>query len=289
MGCDIHMITEVRKDGKWQRISENPEKWKERNYSTFAVLADVRNDFHVKGFEPRGLPEDLSAKKFDFVSETDSIKKRYENDTLKMVMLPSGQLVGLWDSRFDRVVESREKADEYEGGWRCEDGKYIVHDPSLLSGEIKCIPVKELKPYEEYIKTYEDDWDKDANDYGYWRIDFDSPDYHSHSWLTLQELLDYDQSDYLAIKIRVPKIFFDKFKEFGGVLPEQIKVMEPTHPKSIIEAIQMGFNPEVIVKIDGEDKRNEYPIQQGINELVAISQKYEVQPSDIRIVFAFDN
>jgi hypothetical protein len=68
MGCDIHPYAEVRRDGKWQRAPiQVPD---DRNYWTFAVLADVRNGFGFAGCytgepvtpiaQPRGLPEDTS-------------------------------------------------------------------------------------------------------------------------------------------------------------------------------------------------------------------------------------
>lgn len=78
MGCDIHIIAEVKVSGKWQPNKEsifpNPQpehSWEKEQYSTepesnrnydwFAVLADVRNG---RGFavisEPRGVADDAS-------------------------------------------------------------------------------------------------------------------------------------------------------------------------------------------------------------------------------------
>ena len=65
MGCDIHMITEIRKNGKWERVLETPETFDKRNYSVFAFLANVRNYWNYNGFEPKGLPEDISGLTFD--------------------------------------------------------------------------------------------------------------------------------------------------------------------------------------------------------------------------------
>lgn len=65
MGCDIHMITEIRKNGKWERVLETPETLNKRNYSIFAFLADVRNAWGINGFKPKGLPEDISGLTFD--------------------------------------------------------------------------------------------------------------------------------------------------------------------------------------------------------------------------------
>ncbi len=72
MGTDIHMRVEVRVDGKWQEANANP--YRNRNYDVFAVLAGVRNGSGFAGCdtgdpvtpisEPRGLPEDDSAKPY---------------------------------------------------------------------------------------------------------------------------------------------------------------------------------------------------------------------------------
>lgn len=70
MGADIHSFTEVRREGKWDRIDEpifqkgydgknstSPFDW--RSYSMFGFLADVRNySYCVPLAEPRGLPKD---------------------------------------------------------------------------------------------------------------------------------------------------------------------------------------------------------------------------------------
>ncbi|WPH57762.1 hypothetical protein [Mycobacterium phage WXIN] len=91
MGCDVHMLAEVKIGGKWETVGRafesdyhNPkrpntisawdddEDWERnarlstepysgRNYYLFAALADVRNGKGVKPIaEPRGLPADVS-------------------------------------------------------------------------------------------------------------------------------------------------------------------------------------------------------------------------------------
>lgn len=57
MGCDIHMVVQVKEAGKWNSIEEG---YSERYYKVFAKLADVRNfsGSVVKPIsEPRDLPE----------------------------------------------------------------------------------------------------------------------------------------------------------------------------------------------------------------------------------------
>jgi hypothetical protein len=66
MGCDIHTVAQIFKDGEW-RTAEHRVADDERNYDTFAVYANVRNGSGFAGCdtgvgwrviaEPRGLPE----------------------------------------------------------------------------------------------------------------------------------------------------------------------------------------------------------------------------------------
>ena len=81
MGCDIHLHTEVFKDGTWRCLDDivkNPDFGEEfeseyyvreyfiklyRNYELFALLANVRNYGSFKNkpiSEPKGLPNDVS-------------------------------------------------------------------------------------------------------------------------------------------------------------------------------------------------------------------------------------
>jgi hypothetical protein len=68
MGADIHMHTEVKRNGKWEYHGEGP--YTDRNYDLFAILADVRNGRGFAGCktgegfiplaDPKGLPDDVS-------------------------------------------------------------------------------------------------------------------------------------------------------------------------------------------------------------------------------------
>lgn len=81
MGCDIHCFVEKknRKSGKWEKISgfENAEgekpcesPFENRDYSEFAILANVRNGWGISPDRsrikpiamPKGVPEDVSPK-----------------------------------------------------------------------------------------------------------------------------------------------------------------------------------------------------------------------------------
>lgn len=80
MGCDIHICVEKRTDYGWE-VVEGKSQWSGemvvegwlysgRNYSLFAILANVRNGYGVAGVDtgdgfvpismPRGLPDDVS-------------------------------------------------------------------------------------------------------------------------------------------------------------------------------------------------------------------------------------
>lgn len=68
MGCDIHSIAQVFKNGKWRTVAHRVGG-DDRNYDTFAVYANVRNGHGFSGIltgegwpiisEPRGLPADF--------------------------------------------------------------------------------------------------------------------------------------------------------------------------------------------------------------------------------------
>jgi hypothetical protein len=74
MGCDIHSSAEVREAGVWRKIDRiwpceygddglTAEPYSIRNYSVFAILADVRNgnESITPIAKPRGWPEDVTA------------------------------------------------------------------------------------------------------------------------------------------------------------------------------------------------------------------------------------
>lgn len=68
MGTDIHIVAEVKRDGKWHLSDVSVPR--DRNYDTFGILANVRNGFGFAGVKtgepltpislPRGLPKDMS-------------------------------------------------------------------------------------------------------------------------------------------------------------------------------------------------------------------------------------
>ena len=93
MGCDIHMVVQVRRDGawetvkvpnldykegslnSWEQVAESFRGYSDRNYNVFAMLADVQNGHGFAGCdtgdgftpiaEPRGFPEDFELSYID--------------------------------------------------------------------------------------------------------------------------------------------------------------------------------------------------------------------------------
>lgn len=296
MGCDIHLITEIKKDEIWQRVDEVSEDFCSRNYNLFSVLADVRNNFFIDGFKPKGLPDDISERHFNFISEKNVIKSHYENDEIETFIMPDGNEYERFDPQFLKIFHTKEEAERHGASTSFGLEEHHVYCPEEFGAVRKIVKYKDTMTFDEYAqKYYKDDWVEEVNDYGRWGIDFDSPDFHSHSWLTLRELLDYDQTDYLAEKVRVPQIFYDKFIELGGVIPEGMTVKKP-ESSGALESVflanafpDIAYYREVIIQFEGQTNRAYAPLQKGIDELREIANQYMVTPNDIRIVFAFDN
>ena len=62
MGCDIHLVVEHKRDGKWQYVFDSESFYHERHYEVFAILANIRNSHGLKPISaPRGYPEDIDS------------------------------------------------------------------------------------------------------------------------------------------------------------------------------------------------------------------------------------
>ncbi len=84
MGCDIHFHTEVKVNGKWEHYGH---PYVNRNYSLFALLADVRNDGEIKPIsKPKGLPVDPSI-------VTELAYKTYSSDWHSISWLSAEEIV----------------------------------------------------------------------------------------------------------------------------------------------------------------------------------------------------
>lgn len=312
MGCDIHIIVEIKKDDKWMYVPERPESYRSRNYRLFAVLADVRNSFDIACFEPKGIPEDISGKQFAWQSEWDFIKNRYETGENLMCVTGDGERISLFGKESDRIrrVITEEEYDELNAlnknnpaeykkrfnslgkSWSNGKYEYYVTDAQLVDGTLELIPYKELfaNAREFAENNYEDEWNESMQDYGYWGVNFDCTDLHSHSHLSLQELIDFDATDYNRVQCTVPKPFYDKFVELGGRLPDGMSVKEKFEPTDFAALMRQAFAPDVLISWEDTDTATEGAFPKGIKELKQIAEQYGiVDYSDIRIVFAFDN
>ena len=105
MGTDIHSIAQVKRDGQWVTVAIGIAG-DQRNYNTFAMLANVRNGrgfagcWTSTGF-PRGLPEDLAA--------VDDIEDDEDDNPDPSVCVDKAQLVAAWDrSGFETSINNPE-------------------------------------------------------------------------------------------------------------------------------------------------------------------------------------
>jgi hypothetical protein len=237
MGCSIHIVTEIKKGEKWEYVPEIPKALDDRNYSLFAFIAKgVRDSFNSEGFEKRGLPEDISAKKFCFKSDSPWHHKNYEEGKGTFLLTPDGKYqreFDVWEQTKKEITEEgynifrtasmnerfMSPSMRYDG--ITQQRNYYIQDATLLNGKWVLAPYKEVyKTFEEFEKVvYEDaEWDETMQDYGSWKIDFDKDDMHSASWLSLKDFLEKDCGDYASHKYKLDRGFYEKFKENGGVL-----------------------------------------------------------------------
>lgn len=169
---------------------------------------------------------------------------------------------------------------------------YYVRDASVVGGKWEKIPINKLfHSFDEFAKKhYNDEWNKEAYDYGYWGVDFDCPDFHTPSYITLKEFEDADYSDYTLIKYKIPKKFYQAFIDCGGVMPSKFKI-EESSIGDLQDVFSEALSPTVTIGWQDDDITDKkYPIFEGVKELNEIAKQYEItNPEDIRIVFAFDN
>lgn len=92
MGCDIHMVLQIKDGDKWKTSKVLDIA---RNYKLFSVLANVRNGYGFAGVdtgnqipfisEPKGLPEDLEVLNGDYIQLDIPIIDYYEiTDTFSL-------------------------------------------------------------------------------------------------------------------------------------------------------------------------------------------------------------
>jgi len=312
MGCDIHLIVEIKNEkmGKWEYIPEVLRSLNDRNYSTFALLSNVRDNFCDNHFPVRGLPPDISGLRFRFEPESEKRRRIYEeNEEEEHYKLPDGTYIRWLPWDLNRTVTPLEFA-----AWEGEKGikysylkdvkwkeqvkipNWYIRDPADIGAVKVVLRPKDIYPtFEEYWEKHKDkdDWDEHAQDYGRYKVDFsENGEYHGHNWITLREMLDFDYSDYIMEKCYARGAIWDAFKRLGGVLPEGMTVNDNPEPGTIVQCIRVAGLREVLFQWEPENKVrawSETPIFEAIEELKKIQQRYKVQSENVRMVFAFDN
>lgn len=293
MGCDIHIICEVKENGVWKinpvKIFPNPyyrpeekDKTKEeqrewsleelalepsrsRNYDWFAILANVRNGRGFAGIktgegfsviaEPRGVPEDLSEK------------------GMKFFCLP--------------IAASEELEDEED-----EDGNYYVS----------------RKKAEEWVNKYGDKIISiDGADY------VTNPDYHSNNYLYLE---DFDKFDWNQVTMKYGIISLEEYKKYkdttksptqwsGAISGGNIITINTQEADKVLSGKvkiltkEAGFlnKDSVTAAVDDWNifVNYEWPVlysewfEANIKNTVEPMRKLKEQFEDVRVVFSFDN
>ena len=314
MGCDIHIITEIKENNKWKYVPEIPKSFDKRNYNLFAILAGVRDSWNSQIFEAKGLPNDISGKKFNFIRYRDKYKSVYETTETTCLVINNEIIGKLWNCQDERYKATKVKltAEEYHKlkefqkqspaaynsrfadltQIKSDSVEYYVRDASVVDGEWKKVPYKDIYPtIDDYLeKNFNDEYDNTIKDYGYWKIDFNSPDFHTPSYITLKEFEETNYSTAYNQKAKIPKEFFDNFINFGGSLPKQM-VVEASSTGDIRDVISEVIQPTATISWkDSKIDFNNTALYIGIQELKDIANKYNIEDhNNIRIVFAFDN
>ena len=292
MGCDIHTIVEIRKNGSWKYVDDLPEVFDRRHYNLFSMLCStVRRGSFVGGFEPKGLPADLSGRRFRFMSSMPTLKSAYESgETLVCWIEAENRYISpisdcLYEyinkELYESIVQDNTErvARRYYLPVKTFD-KYCVYDAGKVGGVFVKKSYRDIFPtIGEFNKEYYCfPWRDAEQDYGYYDVDFDDTDYHSGSYLTLAELNTKVSSTGDDDLFVVPTDFLNCLMGEIGELPETFVIQELDANTSQVYFVA---DPEML---HARECYNE-----GVADLCRIKEKYGIQEDDdIRIVFAFD-
>ena len=104
MGCDIHTLVQVKKDGVWR--DSDLEVFDCCSYGIFGFLANVRNYSEVPCIsEPRGLPDDWSQDYTESLGLNCGDYHSYSWLTLSELLNYDYNIV-FWDRRISRVMST---------------------------------------------------------------------------------------------------------------------------------------------------------------------------------------
>ena len=235
MGCDIHAITQIRKQNRWATIKDVPSMFFNRNYMIFGVIADVRNSGEII-YTPKGLPEDLKEHKFFFESTTEYYRKKYEhegeyknflngkvirdNDPRIMVDFTGKDAEKIIYLKYSNIEMFRKKYSYF-----CYKTleTISVADPTVIGGTRKEVPFKKTySTFENFMLHYAGEhFDNKKKDWGFWNIDFDCVDFHSHSYLNYDELRtvnleDAEEKDYWQKSVEEVEDIMAKYGIYNG-------------------------------------------------------------------------
>ena len=118
MGCDIHSVAQVRKNNNWTTVAAEIAG-DNRNYNTFACLANVRNGYGFAGSDtgdgfipiaqPRGLPRDFTIER-EYHPLPNGVEHPYDADERSLWMgdhSHSWLLLSELEEYFERHAKSK--------------------------------------------------------------------------------------------------------------------------------------------------------------------------------------
>lgn len=217
MGCDIHGVYQVKKDGDWKTVREIEHN---RNYDTFAILANIRNG--------RGFAGSDTGDSLPFIQEDRGFPKDFS------------------------IYE-----DEY-------------HSPSGLT---------------EYTPNSDQIWMGD----------------HSHGWVTLKEVCEFIEKykNNTILKRAIVKEYEHKRLLKTGERPNRSYFAENNTKTEVLTQKEYQFlsslgslpeKKEIFVQHEwSEDLLEATYIPQIKLDMDNISEEYEVDQNDVRMVFGFDS
>lgn len=321
MGCDIHVIAEVKENGIWKRNTDevfknpwyDPERWEK----------------HVDNLKKRLEAGEITQKQFDDWSTYDSL-----NQTKKFVIDPSSNrnydwfailanvrngrgFAGLYTgSGFDVIAEPRGYPENISNEGMKFFSYSVTDDPEKIDNEIKIdgqwvYYVDRQRAINWVTNGYSQIIKINGQHY------VTNPDYHSVSYLTVE---DFNNFDWNQVTMKYGVVTLDQYKELrnknktpelwsGGISGEGIITVSVEEADRILsgEVFELkrnnsslfNSNAEPTIMRSDEWKKIyvgyewavtyrewfKHKIENTIEPLRKLAEKYD----DARIVFSFDN
>ena len=294
MGCDIHIIVEIKKNGKCVYVEDAPAIFNSRYYGIFSMLnKNVRNYAGRQGFEGKGLPSDISGYQYGFISRRKELETAYNLRT-QFCLAEDGSRISLYDGRMRVEISeeqyyhlceemSEEESQRYFLPTHSRvQNKYFVQDAQQLNAKFVYKNNSEIfSTIDEFNNAhYKIPWVEAEQDYGHYDVDFpEEGRLHNHSHLTLADLKTKVIENVADTQFIVPKDFILLLQNEMGELPETFFIEETETDNVKVSYVEDPTSTNI---------QNDY--NEGVKELEEIKNKYNVvSDEDIRIVFAFDS